>query len=73
MEELVFFDPDAFKGREQEPTTEAYALTQDKLLEYGKMATEIRAAFDVKAQAMQDVSSRRQPLRQVPPSPAPSS
>ena len=49
MEELVYFDPETFKGQDKELTIADYALTQDQLLEYGKMATKIRTAFDVKA------------------------
>ena len=39
MEQLLLFDPETFKGREKELVAEANALTQEQLLDYGKMVT----------------------------------
>ena len=55
MEEMVYFDPETFKGREKQLTTADFALNQDELLDYGKMASKVRTAFDAKAQAIRDV------------------
>jgi len=56
-EQLVLFDPDVFKGREQELTAEANVLAREQLLEYGKVVTEVRAGVDAKAKTMEAAQS----------------
>ena len=39
----MLFDPEVYKGKEQELLDEGKALTQEQLIEYAKMVTEVRA------------------------------
>ena len=43
------FDPDSLREEAKGFTVEAYRLGQDELLEYGKLATRLRAAFKAKS------------------------
>ena len=52
-EQLVLFDPDLYKGKGQQLTAEANALTQEQRLDYGKMVTEVRADITNRANMME--------------------
>jgi len=54
QEELVLFDPDVFKDREQELKMEANTLSIEQLLDYGKMVTKVRADIEAKAKVMEE-------------------
>ena len=47
------FDPDSLKEEAKTFSVERSRLSQDELLEYGKLATELRARFRAKAAAME--------------------
>ena len=53
-ERLVLFDPEVYKGREQELMAEAPAPSTEQLLDYGKMVTDVRARIDDRAQTMEE-------------------
>ena len=53
-EQLVLFDPEVYKGREQELMAEAEAPSMEQLLDYGKMVTDVRASINNKAKMMED-------------------
>jgi len=53
-ERLVLFDPEVYKGREQELMAEAEAPSMEQLLDYGKMVTDVRASINNKAKMMED-------------------
>ena len=48
---LVVFDPDLFKGREDELTKSRQALKPEALLHYAKLATQAREHFTTQARA----------------------
>ena len=52
-ERLVLFDPEVYKGREQELMAEAPIPSMEQLLEYGKMVTEVRASINSRAQTLE--------------------
>ena len=52
-EKLVFFDPETYKGREQELMEEGKAVTQEQLVEYAKTVTEVRADINRRAETME--------------------
>ena len=51
------FDPDSLKEEAKTFSVETSKLSYDELLEYGKLASKLRAAFKAKAAAMQDNDS----------------
>ena len=46
------FDPDSLKEEAKTFSVETSRLDQEELLEYGKLATELRARFRAKAAAL---------------------
>jgi len=52
-EQLVLFDPEVYKGREQELMAEAPAPSMEQLLNYGKMVTDVRASINNRAQTLE--------------------
>jgi len=52
-EQLVLFDPDVYKGKEQQLTAGANALTLEQRIDYGKMVTEVRADITSRANMME--------------------
>ena len=58
-EQLVFFDPEVYKSREQELMAEAPAPSMEQLLDYGKMVTDLRDSINDKANMMEEAEPQR--------------
>ena len=52
-EQQILFDPERYKGKEEELLDEGKALDDDQLIEYGKMVTQLRAGINDKAETME--------------------
>ena len=48
----MLFDPEVYKGKEQELLDQDKALTQEQLIEYAKTITEVRADIVNRANTM---------------------
>ena len=53
------FDPETYKGKEQELLEEGKALTQEQLLDYAKMVTGVRASINYKAESLEAADIQR--------------
>ena len=47
------FDPEVYKGNEQELMSEDNTMTKEQLIEYGRMVTEVRADINRRAEIME--------------------
>ena len=47
------FDPEVYKGNEQELMSEDNTMTQEQLIEYGRMVTEVRADINRRVEIME--------------------
>jgi len=52
-DQMVLFDPEVYKGKEQELLSEENKMTQEQLIEYGRMVTEVRADINRRASALE--------------------
>ena len=50
----ILFDPDAWKGRDEELKMDKCKLSEDELRNYAKVATEIRQMLKVKAESSRE-------------------
>ena len=55
----MLFDPEVYKGKEQELLDEGKALTQEQLIQYAKMVTEVRADINNKAESIETADIQR--------------
>ena len=58
-EQQILFDPERYKGKEQELLEEGKALDDEQLIEYGKMVTQLRAGINDKAEAIEAADLQR--------------
>ena len=58
-EQMVLFDPDVYKGNADELMSEDNTMTQEQLIEYGKMVTEVRADINRRAEIMEADEQQR--------------
>ena len=58
-EQQILFDPERYKGKEQELLEEGKALDDEQLIDYAKMVTELRASINNKAESMEAVDIQR--------------
>ena len=53
------FDPDVYKGNADELMSEDNTMTQEQLIEYGRMVTEVRADINRRAEIMEADEQQR--------------
>jgi len=58
-EQMVLFDPEVYKGKEQELMADADTMTAEKLLDYAKIVTQVRAGISNKATMMESAEPQR--------------
>ena len=58
-EQQILFDPERYKGKEEELLEEGKALDEEQLIEYGKMVTQLRAGINDKAETMEAADLQR--------------
>ena len=58
-EQMVLFDPEAYKGKEQELMAEGEAPTEEQLIDYGRTVSQLRVNINNKAEMMEVAEIQR--------------